>query len=178
MPLKTWKRLSEKTLFKNPWWTYKVGQFEIPGGHRGEYHYVHTLGASLVVPLRSDNRILLVRQYRYLGDRVSLEFPCGGVKEGSNYEQTAREELAEEAGLEAGVIEQIGEFNPYNGVTNEVCRVYLARQLRPVVSRPDTTEEFERITMTPAELGEKIDSGEVWDGMTLAGWMIARTHIK
>ena len=119
-----------------------------------------------------------MRQYRYLGDRVSLEFPCGGVKEGSNYEQTAREELAEEAGLEAGVIEQIGEFNPYNGVTNEVCRVYLARQLRPVVSRPDTTEEFERITMTPAELGEKIDSGEVWDGMTLAGWMIARTHIK
>ncbi len=178
MPLKPWKRLSEKVLFKNPWWTYKVESFEIPGRHRGEYHYVHSLGASLVIPVGPDKRILLVRQYRYLGDRVSLEFPCGGVKEGSNHELTAREELAEEAGLEAEVIEQVGEFNPYNGVTDEICRVYVARQLRPVVSRPDATEEFEQITITPAELEEKIDSGEVWDGMTLAGWMIVRKHIK
>ena len=178
MPLRRWKRLSEKILYKNPWWTYKLDSFEISNGRRGEYHYVHTAGASLVIPIFPDGRLLLVRQYRFLCDRESLEFPCGGVKEGSTYERTAREELAEEAGLDARSVEQVGEFNPYNGVTNEMCRVFLAREFSPVASRPDVTEEFEQVIMTPEELDQKIDAGEVWDGMTLAAWMIARRTIR
>lgn len=174
MPLQPWKRISEKTLFKNPWWTYKLDSFEMAGGRRGEYHYVHTLGASLVIPVLSDNRIMLVRQYRYLCDRESVEFPCGGVKEGSNFEHTAREELAEECGLKAKTMEEIGEFNPYNGVTNEICRIFLARDLVPALSKPDATEEFERVSVTPKELEAKIASREIWDGMTLAAWAFAR----
>jgi ADP-ribose pyrophosphatase len=178
MPLQRWKKLTEKVLHKNPWWTYKADTFEIGDGHRGEYHYVHTAGASLVVPIFSDGRLLLVRQYRYLCARESLEFPCGGVKEGSSYEDTARQELAEEAGLEAKSMVQVGEFNPYNGVTNEMCRVFLAREFNQVASRPDATEEFEQVIVNPAELDRMIDTGEVWDGMTLAAWMLARRKIQ
>lgn len=178
MPLQRWKRLSEKVLLKNPWWTYKVDSFEIAAGQNGQYHYVHTLGASLVVPLFPDGRMLLVRQYRYLCDRESLEFPCGGVKEGSGYLLTARMELAEEAGLEAKDLDMVGEFNPYNGVTNEICQVFVARNLHPVQSIPDETEEFERIVLTAAELEQRIDAGEIWDGMTLAAWAIVRKAIK
>ena len=178
MPLRRWKRLSEKILYENPWWTYKLDSFEISEGHRGEYHYVHTAGASLVIPVFPDGRLLLVRQFRYLCDRESLEFPCGGVKEGSSYEHTARQELAEEAGLEARILEYVGEFNPYNGVTNEMCRVFLAREFSPVESRPDATEEFEQVIVTRAELDRMIDAGEVWDGMTLAAWTLVRRKIQ
>jgi ADP-ribose pyrophosphatase len=136
------------------------------------------MGASLVIPVFPDGRLLLVRQYRYLSDRESLEFPCGGVKEGSGYLQTARAELAEEAALEALDLDQVGEFNPYNGVTNEMCRVFIARNLRPVESVPDATEEFERILMTPVEIEQRIDSGEIWDGMTLAAWTLVRKKLR
>ncbi|HLA69064.1 MAG TPA: NUDIX hydrolase [Bacteroidota bacterium] len=178
MPLQRWKKLTEKTLHKNSWWTYKVDSFEIGNEHRGEYHYVHTLGASLVIPVLPDGRIVLVRQYRYLCDRESLEFPCGGVKEGSSYEQTAREELAEEAGLDAQIMDQVGEFNPYNGVTNEICKIFIARQLRNVESSPDRTEEFEQTPLTADDLQRRVDSGEVWDGMTLAAWSLAQKKIR
>jgi ADP-ribose pyrophosphatase len=53
----------------------------------------------MVVPVEKDGRLLLVRQYRYTGNRGSIEFPCGGVEDGSNCDATARNELVEETGF-------------------------------------------------------------------------------
>jgi ADP-ribose pyrophosphatase len=177
MPLSRWKSLSQSILFKNPWWTYRKDEFELPSGARGEYHVVHTPGSSMVVPVRHDGSLVLVNQYRYLNDRESLEFPCGGVKEGHTYDQTATQELAEETGCIAAQWMIAGEFNPFNGVTDEICRVFIARDLRHVPPRPDETEEFEIVTLTPAELEARIVSGVIWDGMTIASWTIAKNFI-
>ena len=47
----------------------------------------------MLLPVRDDGRIILVNQYRYLNEKESLEFPCGGVKDGQSYEETAKHEL-------------------------------------------------------------------------------------
>lgn len=178
MALPKWKTLQRKSISINPWWEYRLDLFELPDGHKGEYHYVHTAGASMVVPLLDDGRLVMVKQYRYLCDRESLEFPCGGVKPDSDHFLTAHHELAEETGFEAKELKLIGEFNPYNGVTDEICRVYLARNLAGVQSKPDKTEEFEQALLTPFELDERIGSGEIWDGMTLAAWTLVRKSVS
>lgn len=177
MSLPKWKKLSQKELYKNPWWVYRQDSFQLQNGEIGDYFYVHTNGASMIIPVLDDGRLVMVRQYRYLCDTESLEFPCGGVKGGSDYAQTATCELAEEAGYAAGEWEMVGQFNPYNGVTNEMCRVYVARKLRDVVAQGDPTEEFEKVYLSPEEFEARIKSGEIWDGMSLAGWMLARPHI-
>jgi len=174
MALQSWKKLNEKILFKNHWWVYKRDTFQLPSGQVGEYHYVHTDGASMVVPVLDDGRVVLVKQYRYLNNRDSIELPCGGVKPGHTHEETARFELEEEAGMQAAEICFVGEFNPYNGVTNEYCRVYVARGLRKTQARPDETEEFEIVVRTPQEIDQMIERNEIWDGMTLAAWMLVR----
>lgn len=174
MPLKTWKKISESVLFRNPWWTYKRDRIRLPSGKRGEYHYVHTNGSSMVVPILEDGSVVLVNQYRYLLDRESVEFPCGSVKEGSTHDETARQELVEETGYAAKSLIRVGEFNPYNGVTSEMCRVYVARDLGFVGGTPDATEEFEIVRATPAEIDARIGTGAVWDGMTIAAWSIAK----
>ena len=177
MPLRKWTKRSGSTVHKNPWWTYRKDDVTLPNGSSGEYHYVHTHGSSLIIPVRQDGRLVLVNQYRYLADKESVEFPCGGVKEGSDYERTAIQELEEEAGLMAGDWKIAGEYNPYNGVTNETCRVFIARNLHEIPARPDTTEEFEILTLTPEEFEAKIISGVVWDGMTMAAWIVARPYL-
>lgn len=177
MPLSRWKTLNRKELFKNPWWVYRQDTFMLPDGEVGEYFYVHTNGSSIIIPVMDDGTIILVKQYRYLCDMESLELPCGGVKAGSDYLTTAVHELEEEAGYRARDLRQVGEFNPFNGVTNEFCRVYLARGLEHVGTKPDLTEEFEHFELTPQEIDERIRSGEIWDGMTIAGWSIGRTFI-
>ena len=177
MPLPKWRKLTQKELFKNPWWVYRQDTFALPNGEVGDYFYVHTNGSSIIIPVLDDGKIVMVKQYRYLCNEESLELPCGGVKAGSSYSATAALELEEEAGYTASEIVQVGQFNPFNGVSNEMCRVYIARGLVHVGENPDPTEEFEHFELTPPELDERIRTGEIWDGMTIAAWFIGRTRI-
>ncbi len=175
MSLKRWRKISEETRTANPWWKYKLDVFQLPSEKRGEYHYVHTNGSSMVIAQHDDGTLVMVKQYRYLNNRESFEFVCGGVKDGHSYEDTAQKELAEEAGLHAKKFECIGEFNPYNGVTNEICKVYVATDLTPFNSSPDETEEFEVLRLHHNEIDELIRKRIVWDGMTLAAWSLFQT---
>jgi len=177
MALKAWKKLSESVFFRNPWWTYKKDVIVLPSGKTGEYHYVYTNGSSMVVPILGDGKLILVNQYRYLLGKESIEFPCGSVKNGSTHDKTAREELLEETGYSARVLMPAGEFNPYNGVTSEICRVYVARELEFLGGTPDDTEEFEIIRLAPDEVDKQIQTGVIWDGMTIAAWSIAKAKM-
>ena len=177
MSLSKWRKLSQKELFKNPWWVYRQDTFMLPNGEVSDYFYVHTNGSSIIIPVLDDGTLVMVRQYRYLCDEESLEFPCGGVKAGSDYLSTATAELEEEAGYKAAELTLAGQFNPFNGVTNEICRVYIARSLTHVGSKPEVTEEFEHLLLKPAAIDERIGTGEIWDGMTIAAWSIGRPKI-
>ena len=172
-----WKTLSSKVVSRNPWWTYKLDDFTISNGFRGQYHYVHTEGSSMVVPVTDEGKIILVNQYRYLCDRESIEFPCGGVKEGKSYDEMATMELEEETGYRSGDMGRVAEFNPYNGVTDEICAVYIARNLARTKPKPDATEEFEIVVCSPSQLDEMIRVNKVWDGMTLAAWTLVKEKI-
>ena len=176
MPLIPWKTLSRSFRFRNPWWSYGYDSVLLPNGKEGEYHYVHSLGSACVIPVLDDGRILLVNQYRYLGNRESLEFPCGAVKEGSSHDATAWHELAEETGYSAVTLLQVGAFNPYNGVTDEICQVYLARDLRHVGAMPDETEQFELVRLSAEEVDGRIREGLIWDGMSIAAWHLVRSR--
>jgi ADP-ribose pyrophosphatase len=172
--LARWKKLTSIIVHKNPWWNYYLDSFQIPNGVKGEYHYVHTEGSSLIIPVMNDGKIVLVNQYRYLRDRESVEFPCGGVKSGHTYEEMARLELEEETGYVAQSWMIAGEFNPFNGATDEMCKVFIARGLSYVKAKPEATEEFEILRLVPEELEGMISDKRIWDGMTLAAWLLVR----
>ncbi|MFA6572096.1 MAG: NUDIX hydrolase, partial [Bacteroidota bacterium] len=113
--------------------------------------------------------------YRYLNKRLSIEFPGGGIKTGQTSIETAVAELKEECGVKAEKFILLGEFNPFNGVTNEISSVYVAEELSECKAEPDDTEEFEILRLTYNEINEKIKTGEIWDGMTLAAWSLFLT---
>lgn len=155
-----------------------VNVFKTPKGVEGEYHIIKTRGASMVVPILPDGRIVLIKQYRYLPDRYSWEFPCGQLKENENFEECARAELEEETGYRASEIINIGEFTPYNGVVDEWCRVFLAKQLEEGKAHPEATEEIEVGARRIDEIDCMIHTGEIFDGQTLAAWSLVRTHLN
>ncbi|MFA5133274.1 MAG: NUDIX hydrolase [Patescibacteria group bacterium] len=178
MALKSWKTLKSEIFKKTPWTTFVQNEFEMPNGKKGTYYFVKTNGSAMVIPITSEGKIVLTRQYRYLVDEESLEFPAGGVKEGQNSEQAAHAELEEETGYRAEDLQYIGEFVPMNGVTDEKCRVFIARNMREGTARPEETEEgMEQILFSFQEIEEMIKKNIIKDGMTLAAWALAKHHI-
>ncbi len=177
MKLDRWKKLTTEIKFVNNWWSYIVDEYLYSNGRKGEYHYVHTNGSAFIIPVLPDGRIIMVKQYRYLNDRLSVEFPGGGVKKQDNHDNEARKELIEETGYD-GELSYAGEFNPYNGVTDEICKVYIARNLKPSGEyKKDDSEEFELLNFSAGEIEEMISSNEIYDGMTLAAWALVKRQL-
>jgi 8-oxo-dGTP pyrophosphatase MutT (NUDIX family) len=165
-------------LHQNPWWEYRRDAYLHPDDSHGEFYYAHTLGAVFVIPELSDGRLLLLRQFRYLNQRESLEFVGGGIKSGQIPEEAAHAELVEEAGFVANELIPLGWFNPMNGATDEQCYVFLARELTAANAHPEVSEEFEPVMVTREELDQRIANGEIWDGMTLAAYALYRNYSR
>lgn len=166
------QRVSTETRFTNPYWEYCFDRYRMPSGAVGEYHYVHSRGSTVVIPQMPDGTFILVRQFRYLLQRESLEFPCGGIKHGLSAEENARQELLEETGYKADNLVQLGELAPCNGITDEMCTVYFSNALTQQAPAPDDSEEFEILYLTKHQITTYIQRGELWDGMTLAAWTL------
>ena len=47
----------------------------------------------MVVPVDAEGRVNMVNQFRYLGNRESLEFPSGGVEQGDSFLHTEAQSL-------------------------------------------------------------------------------------
>ncbi|MDD3559817.1 MAG: NUDIX hydrolase [Melioribacteraceae bacterium] len=172
MSLKKWIKLSEKVQFQNDHWTYKKDTFKLENDNReGEYHYVHTPGSSLIIP-KKGNKYLFVEQFRYLNQETSLEFPCGSILENSTPLENAHKELREETGFDSNEIIYVGKFAPYSGVSDETCSVFFCEDLFPSPLVMDKFEEFNLIELTYDEIEQKIAKNEIWDGMTLAAWIL------
>jgi len=177
MGLKRWNKLGQKIIFKNDHWQYNLDNFEIEGGTKGEYHYVHTLGSTMVVPFTTNNSILLVKQFRYLNQKESLEFPCGAIEQGLTKEENALKELREETG-KTGKLNYIGEFSPYTGASDEMCSVFIANDLHNSPLPSDDTEEFELIEYSISEFKNLIKQNIIWDGLTLSAWLLTKNYIN
>ncbi len=169
--------ISSKTIYTNPYWEYRLDKYVMPNGEEGEYHYVYSRGSTIAIPMLDDGRFVMVEQYRYLNERYSLEFPGGGIIEGVAPEDNVQNEMKEEIGRFAGDLELIGKYNPFNGVTNEESWVFLARDLEIGESQPDKSEEFVIKRLNANDIDEKIGSGEMWDGMSIAAWSLVK-HSK
>lgn len=175
--LKKWKRVATETLFKNKWHEYRHDTFTLPNGKAGNYYYTHNWGSVYIVAVDRDKRVVLHREYRYLFDRESVEFPAGQVGEGRTSSAAARAELAEEAGLKAAHLKQIGKIAYAVGYSTDWADVYVAWDVSPEFAERDETEEFEMIHATPEEIESMIQSGEMFGSSAIAAWHIARPHV-
>jgi ADP-ribose pyrophosphatase len=174
----SWKTLLSEEIFNTPWMSIFHRLFELPDGKRGNYFFLHTRGSAMTIPVADNGKIILVNQYRYLMDGASLEIPCGGIKDGQSEENAARAELVEETGYECKTLKKIGKFVPYNGLSDEYCTVFIARNLIRVVARPDETEQIELVFHSPEEIDRLIQKNKIIDGMSIAGWFLARPHLR
>ena len=166
------KKQSEEVVHQNAFWTYKHDVFTYPDGRQGDYYYGEDRGMAVVVPVLPNGHLLVIKQFRYLPQRSSIEFPGGGIRANESPEAAARRELLEETGYTCTTLKQIGQFEQYLGVFKAPAYVFLADVSDQQPQILDDTEEISILTVTPAEFSQMVQRGEVIDGGTLATWAI------
>ncbi|MBI2419875.1 MAG: NUDIX hydrolase [Ignavibacteriales bacterium] len=176
--MKPWKKLRSRIHAANDHWEYYIDDFMLDDRQEREYHYVHTGGSTMIIPLLPGKMFLLTKQFRYLNQVDSLEFPCGAIQKGLSAEQNALKELQEETGYSARELTKIGEFTPYTGASDEICHLFIAENLFESPLPPDDTEDIELVTVTLQELDGMVVSNQIRDGLTLAAWSLSQLHLR
>jgi ADP-ribose pyrophosphatase len=146
-------------------------EVELPNGAVAALDIVRHPGASCVVPIEDDGRVLLIRQYRHAAGGTIWEVPAGKL-EGDTPEECAAKELEEEAGRRAGRLERLGEIWTTPGFTDERIHLFAAFDL---VEVPHAREEHEVIEVVPMSLEAALEL--VWKGeLTDAKSALALIH--
>lgn len=146
-------------------------------GNTEEWDVVeHRKGASAVLPVLDNGKLLLVKQLRPAINRYTLEIPAGcrnSLDEPTDV--CAARECEEETGYKPGKIEKLITVATTVAFCNEVLDIYLATELIPTKQNLDENEFVDVYEFTVDELIEKIYSGEIIDSKTL-GAILAYSH--
>jgi len=154
---------------------------EGPSGERFDREIVHHPGAVSVVPiLGGGTSVIMVRQYRAALDRELLEIPAGKCDiEGEPVVETARRELAEEVGMNAGSIVALAEFYNSPGFCDEHSYVFMATDLVACPAAAQGPEEEQMVIEEIAldDVAGLIAKGDLVDAKSIIGLCLARAAL-
>ncbi|WP_327039970.1 NUDIX hydrolase [Micromonospora ureilytica] len=151
----------------------------MPGGGTGLRDLVRHVGAVAVVALDDAGQVVLIRQYRHPVGRHLWELPAGLMDvSGEELPAAALRELAEEADLTAGRVDVLVDLHSSPGFTNEIVRVFLARDLGdvPADERHERHDEEADLQVVRIDLDEAVAmvlAGEITNASAVAGLLAA-----
>jgi 8-oxo-dGTP pyrophosphatase MutT (NUDIX family) len=144
-----------------------------------DYYIWENPDAVIIVALRADGRVPVVRQYKHGVGEVVLEFPAGEVDPGEEPEEAARRELMEETGHVAGTWEQLATL--VNHPSKETCRVhvFLAHGARShAVPVRESTEGITMDFITLEQFSAAVRAGEVYVSAMVAAASLATARLS
>lgn len=141
----------------------------LPNGREVELEIVHHPGGAVVLAEDAAKRLCLLRQYRHAAGGWVWEFPAGKLEPGEAPQLTAQRELLEEAGVEAGVWDKLGQTVTSPGVFTEVVHVFYASELRHKTHAHEDAELIEVHWLSLGEIESMVRQGLIIDAKTLVG---------
>ena len=139
----SWKKLSSRVIYDNPWMTVLEDHVINPGGGENQYGHVHFKNRAIaIVPLDDADNTWLVGQQRYTLGEYSWELPMGGGPLNEDPLDAAKRELKEETGLTANEWRRVMTLHTSNSITDEVGYVFVARDLKHGDTAFEETEDL------------------------------------
>ena len=167
-------KLRRKDVFEGKIMTVHVDDVRLPNGEEATREVVDHVDGAAVLALDEANRVLVVRQYRYVFGKVLDELPAGKLDPGEDPVTGALRELKEETGAEPETFLPLGKLLPAPGCYGETLHLFLAKGLKFSQQQLDP-DEFLNVERVPFdEMVHRCVNGEIDDAKTVAAVLRAK----
>ena len=158
-------RIDGKVIYKGKILTLTVDDVLLSNGKTAKREIVKHSGGAAVLFV-CDNKVLLVRQFRYAYNREMYEIPAGIINEGELPQAAAARELEEETGYKAEV-KHLADIYPSPGYTDEIIHIYFAENSTRSRQNLDEGELLNAEFIPLDKVLSMIESGEIADAKTV-----------
>ncbi len=167
----------EKLIQKNPIYNGRILNLRndnvlLPNGKTADREVIEHNGGSAIICIKN-NKILLVKQYRYPFNEETLEIPAGKLNKGEKASDTAIRELEEEAGLKTDNVKLVFTMYPTPAYDTEIIRIFEAEDFIASHQRLDDDEFLSASWIELNKANEMVKNGQIKDGKTIIAILYA-----
>ncbi len=163
-----YKRLKRDLVHEGRIIDFYKDTIEINGAKQTTFDFINHKGASAMVPVDQEGKILMVRQYRNAVDSYTLEIPAGGLNPGEDSLTCAIRECEEETGYRAGEVHHLIDVYTTVAFSNEKICIYYTTGVTPTKQNLDEDEFVTIERHSLEELTGMILNNEIPDAKTVA----------
>jgi ADP-ribose pyrophosphatase len=150
----------------------------LDNGVNTDVEFVEHPGATAIIPVLNERRVVLLKQYRHALRKYIWEIPAGTLDPQESVLDCAKRELIEETGFSADQWHKLGEITPVPGYSDERLHIFLATRLQPAERNLDKDEIINVHEVEFNEALEMIRRGEIQDAKSIAGLFLAFDRLK
>jgi ADP-ribose pyrophosphatase len=178
---KPWKILRRKlALDRSPWLRVHEDQIALPDGQVIDgYIHLEEPNFVIIVPVQAGKLIGLIKSYKHGVGAVDLHPPAGYLEADEDPITTARRELLEETGCEAGSWTELGSFVVSGNRGSGRAHIYMASDCHQVAV-PDSgdLEEQEVVWLPIADVEQLWTGGGFHQVATIAAIGLSLARLK
>ena len=170
--------ISSEEVYRGKAVSVKREEVLLPSGKKIYRECVIHRGASAILPIKEDGKLIFVKQYRHPIGEILLEVPAGTLKPGEDPKLCAARELEEETGYTAGELIHLITVYPSPGYSSERLHIYLARELRRGLQNLELDEDISVVEMTFEQALKEIEEGRIRDAKTIIAVLYYLMYVK
>lgn len=167
------KTLSSQNIYDGKVFKITKDDVELSDGYKTIREVVHHNGG-VVIAAEKDNKIIMVKQFRYPAGEVLYELPAGKLDKGNeDVLSAAKRELEEETGYIANNWESLGFIWTSPGFCNEKLYLFKADNLIFKGQHLDEGEILDYVEIDKDEVFNMVKDGRINDSKSIAALMRA-----
>ena len=161
-----------ETVFSTPWFELTAKHTELDPQ---PYYSIKQADYVALIAITPDGDHVFVRQFRPAVEDYTLELASGLVDGARTAEETALQELEEEAGYTASKPELLGVLNPDSGRLQNRLWCFVVRDAKPIPGH--TVEQgMEPMLISGDRVEQMLRSGEMGCALHYAAYLLLRLH--